>query len=133
MKRISNQLNYTCKKNTLCGRENKRTSLKSPSGIRGKNQNRVQYLIFIDESGVNLAMVRLYGKALKGQRTEKREHLTFAAKLEIGVGSQEKRGRRKEEEGRSQKKCFYKYEMLPILSYFCFESIQVTLDRFTHH
>ena len=47
------------------------------------------------------------------------EHLTFAAKIEIGVGSQEpgarsqeERGRRKEEEGRSQKKCFYKYEML---------------------
>jgi hypothetical protein len=36
-----------------------------------------------------------------------------AAKLEIGVRSQEERGRRKEEEGRSQKKCFYKYEMLP--------------------
>ena len=36
-----------------------------------------------------------------------------AAKLEIGVRSQEERGGRKEEEGRSQKKCFYKYEMLP--------------------
>jgi hypothetical protein len=37
-----------------------------------------------------------------------------AAKLEIGVRSQEPGARRKEEEGRSQKKCFYKYEMLPI-------------------
>jgi hypothetical protein len=36
-----------------------------------------------------------------------------AAKLEIGVGSQEERGRRKKEEGR-RKKCFYKYEMLPL-------------------
>ncbi|MEG4894048.1 hypothetical protein QUA89_10320 [Microcoleus sp. F10-B4] len=41
-----------------------------------------------------------------------------AVKLEIGVlrpeaAGQEERGRRKEEEGRSQKKCFYKYEMLP--------------------
>ncbi|MBD1883951.1 hypothetical protein H6F84_08405 [Microcoleus sp. FACHB-84] len=36
-----------------------------------------------------------------------------ATKLEIGVLSQETGGRRKEEEGRSQKKCFYKYEMLP--------------------
>ncbi|MEG4500520.1 hypothetical protein QUB05_30490 [Microcoleus sp. F10-C6] len=41
-----------------------------------------------------------------------------AVKLEIGVlrpeaARQEERGRRKEEEGRSQKKCFYKYEMLP--------------------
>jgi hypothetical protein len=30
----------------------------------------------------------------------KREHLTFAAKLEIGVRSQESGARRKEEEGR---------------------------------
>ena len=35
-----------------------------------------------------------------------REHLTFAAQLEIGV-------LRQEAEGMSQKKCFYKYEMLP--------------------
>jgi hypothetical protein len=41
------------------------------------------------------------------------EHLTFAAKLEIGVRSQESGARRKEEEGRRKKKCFYKYEMLP--------------------
>jgi hypothetical protein len=41
------------------------------------------------------------------------EHLTFAAKLEIGVRSQESGEKRKKEEGRSQKKCFYKYEMLP--------------------
>ncbi|HSF73771.1 MAG TPA: hypothetical protein VLA84_08220 [Microcoleus sp.] len=30
---------------------------------------------------------------------------------------QEERGRRKEAEGRSQKKYFYKYEMLPIATY----------------
>jgi hypothetical protein len=36
-----------------------------------------------------------------------------AAKLEIGVGSQEPGARSQEEEGRSQKKFFYKYEMLP--------------------
>jgi|GEM_PF-2782168 hypothetical protein len=36
-----------------------------------------------------------------------------AAKLEIGVRSQEPGAKRKESEGRSQKKCFYKYEMLP--------------------
>ena len=41
-------------------------------------------------------------------------------KLEIGVlrpeaARQEAGGRRKEEEGRSQKKCFYKYEMLPLI------------------
>ncbi|MBD1810786.1 hypothetical protein H6F65_03335 [Microcoleus sp. FACHB-DQ6] len=38
MGRISHQLNYTFQKNLLCGRENKRTSSKSPSGILGKNQ-----------------------------------------------------------------------------------------------
>ncbi|WP_333356523.1 hypothetical protein [Microcoleus sp. B3-A4] len=39
-----------------------------------------------------------------------------AAKLEIRVGRQEAgaEGRRKEEEARSQKKCFYKNEMLPL-------------------
>ncbi|MEG4577983.1 hypothetical protein QUA56_35875 [Microcoleus sp. N3A4] len=45
-----------------------------------------------------------------------------AAKLEIGVLRKEaarkeaarKEAARKEEEGRSQKKCFYKYEMLPV-------------------
>jgi hypothetical protein len=40
------------------------------------------------------------------------EHLTFAAKLEIGAKSQEPGARSQEEQGRSQKKCFYKYEML---------------------
>ncbi|MEG4807624.1 hypothetical protein QUA82_08025 [Microcoleus sp. F8-D3] len=34
-------------------------------------------------------------------------------KLELGVRSQESGGRRKKSEGRSQNKCFYKYEMLP--------------------
>jgi hypothetical protein len=42
-----------------------------------------------------------------------REHLTFAAQLEIGVFREERGGRRQEAEGSSQKKCFYKYEMLP--------------------
>ncbi len=32
---ISNQLNYTFPKNTLCCREKKRTNSKSPSGILG--------------------------------------------------------------------------------------------------
>jgi hypothetical protein len=34
--------------------------------------------------------------------------------LELGVRSQEPGEKRKKEEGRSQKKCFYKYEMLEI-------------------
>jgi hypothetical protein len=33
--------------------------------------------------------------------------------LELGARSQEPGEKRKKEEGRSQKKCFYKYEMLP--------------------
>ncbi|MEG4498394.1 hypothetical protein QUB05_15020 [Microcoleus sp. F10-C6] len=48
-----------------------------------------------------------------------------AVKLEIGVlrlSCCEERGRRKEEEGRSQKKCFYKYEMLPVRSTFLIQS-----------
>jgi hypothetical protein len=36
---------------------------------------RAQDLIFIDESGVNLAMVRLYGRALKGQRARGKKPL----------------------------------------------------------
>jgi hypothetical protein len=38
-----------------------------------------------------------------------------AAKLEIGVRSQEPGGKRKEE-GRRWKKCFYQHEMLPIIA-----------------
>jgi hypothetical protein len=34
--------------------------------------------------------------------------------LELGARSQEPGEKRKKEEGRSQKKCFYKYEMLPV-------------------
>jgi|GEM_PF-2357960 len=44
--------------------------------------------------------------------TGEREHLTFAAQLEIGFLRPEAGGTRKEEQGRSQKKCFYKDEML---------------------
>jgi hypothetical protein len=33
--------------------------------------------------------------------------------LELGARSQEPGEKRKKQEGRSQKKCFYKYEMLP--------------------
>jgi hypothetical protein len=40
---------------------------------------------------------------LTSKTTTQREHLTFAAKLEIGVRSQESGARRKEEEGRRKK------------------------------
>ncbi|MEP6518765.1 hypothetical protein [Microcoleus vaginatus] len=36
-----------------------------------------------------------------------------AAKPKIKVRSQEPGGKSQKEEGKSQKKCFYKYEMLP--------------------
>ena len=36
--------------------------------------------------------------------------------MELGARSQEERVRRKKEEGKTQKKCFYKYEMLPKLN-----------------
>ncbi|MEG4483493.1 hypothetical protein [Microcoleus sp. D2_18a_B4] len=36
--------------------------------------------------------------------------------MELGVRSQEPGEKSQKEEGRSQKKCFYKYEMLPILT-----------------
>ncbi|MEG4806819.1 hypothetical protein QUA82_05455 [Microcoleus sp. F8-D3] len=36
-------------------------------------------------------------------------------KLELGVRSQEQGEKSQKEEVRSQKKCFYKYEMLPML------------------
>ncbi|MEG3930741.1 MULTISPECIES: hypothetical protein [unclassified Microcoleus] len=39
-----------------------------------------------------------------------------AVKLEIGVRSQESGEKSQKEEVRSKKKCFYKYEMLPIHS-----------------
>ncbi|MEG4169051.1 MULTISPECIES: hypothetical protein [unclassified Microcoleus] len=46
------------------------------------------------------------------------EHLNESSPpLEIGVRSQESGEKSQKEEGRSQKKCFYKYEMLPVRSY----------------
>ncbi|WP_333181401.1 hypothetical protein [Microcoleus sp. S13_C3] len=39
-----------------------------------------------------------------------------ARSQESGVRRKEEEGRRKKEEGRSQKKCFYKYETLPLIS-----------------
>jgi hypothetical protein len=35
-------------------------------------------LIFIDESGVNLAMVRLYARSLKGERARGQKQLNVA-------------------------------------------------------
>ncbi|MEG4517527.1 hypothetical protein [Microcoleus sp. AT9b-C5] len=56
-----------------------------------------------------------------------------AAKPKIGVRSQESGARRKEEEGRSQKKCFYKYEMLPYTPYYIKLSKILVLSRYTQN
>lgn len=72
MGRMTKLLNMTCKKKTLF-----------PSGKGTERVQNLRYefwekvrnialkdLIFIDESGVNLAMVRLYARSLKGSRAQ---------------------------------------------------------------
>jgi hypothetical protein len=49
--------------------------------------------------------------------------------LELGARSQEPGEKRKKEEGRSQKKCFYKYEMLPILLHLLKQISKVNLKK----
>jgi transposase len=70
MGRISQQLNYTFKKKTLhaAEKENKEVQLKRGDFWEKIRDIKVEDLIFIDESGVNLAMIRLYARALKGKR-----------------------------------------------------------------
>ncbi|MCG5056968.1 MAG: IS630 family transposase [Limnoraphis sp. WC205] len=70
MGRITHQFNYTGQKKTLYAAEKESQKIQEKrvdywSKIR---EIRVENLIFIDESGVNLAMLRLYGRALKGKR-----------------------------------------------------------------
>jgi len=43
-------------------------------------------LIFIDESGINLAMVRLYARALRGQRARGEKPLTRGKNISM-IGS----------------------------------------------
>ncbi|NEP42489.1 MAG: IS630 family transposase, partial [Okeania sp. SIO2H7] len=70
MGRITQKLDYTFKKKTLYAAEKEREDVQ---------EKRVEYwekvrdidaknLIFVDESGVNLALLRLYGRSLKGER-----------------------------------------------------------------
>jgi hypothetical protein len=70
MGRISNQLNYIFSKKTLYAAEktSERVQKARVEFLEKIRKIRVQDLIFIDEAGVNLARVRLYGRALKGQR-----------------------------------------------------------------
>ena len=70
MGRITNKLNYTLKKKTLSATEKKTDRVQKKreeywEQIRGV---KAENLIFIDESGINLAMVRLYARSLKGTR-----------------------------------------------------------------
>ena len=69
MGRITQKLNYSVKK-TLYAAEKERESVRNQRVEFWEiiREVRVEDLIFIDESGVNLAMVRLYARALRGKR-----------------------------------------------------------------
>ncbi|MGK7955133.1 MAG: IS630 family transposase [Crocosphaera sp.] len=70
MGRISHNLDYTGQKKTLhaAEKESEEVQLKRVDFWKKIRDIKVEDLIFIDESGVNLAMVRLYARALKGKR-----------------------------------------------------------------
>ncbi|WP_157861315.1 IS630 family transposase [Rippkaea orientalis] len=70
MGRISQNLDYTVKKKTLqaAEKDSEEVQLKRVEFWKKIRDIKVEDLIFIDESGVNLAMVRLYARALKGKR-----------------------------------------------------------------
>jgi transposase len=70
MGRISQKLNYTVKRETLhaAEKQNEEVQQKRVEFWLKIREIKVEDLIFIDESGVNLAMLRLYARALKGKR-----------------------------------------------------------------
>lgn len=70
MGRIIKRLNYTLKKKTLFATEKKndRVQKKREEYWEKIREIKAKNLIFIDEFGINLAMVRLYARALKGTR-----------------------------------------------------------------
>ncbi|MDJ0583191.1 IS630 family transposase [Crocosphaera sp.] len=70
MGRISHDLDYTGQKKTLhaAEKESEEVQLKRVEFWKQIRDIKVEDLIFIDESGVNLAMLRLYARALKGKR-----------------------------------------------------------------
>ncbi len=70
MGRITQKLNYTLKKKTLSATEKKTDRVQKKRGEYWKQVRdiKAENLIFIDEFGVNLAMTRLYARALKGTR-----------------------------------------------------------------
>ncbi len=77
MARLTQKLNYSLKKKTLYAAEKESEKVqKERFEFWSKLRDiRVEDLIFVDESGVNLAMVRLYARALKGKRTRGKKPL----------------------------------------------------------
>lgn len=69
MGRITQKLNYSEKKTLYAAEKSNEKVLQQRVKFWSKIRDvRVEDLIFLDESGVNLAMVRLYARALKGKR-----------------------------------------------------------------
>lgn len=70
MGRISKQLNYSVKKKTLYApeKDTEKVHKKRVKFWETLREIKTNNLIFIDESGVNLAMLRLYARSLKGRR-----------------------------------------------------------------
>jgi len=66
--RISQKLNYSVKKKPYTLRKKKRCKKKRVDYWKIIKEVKAEDLVFIDESGVNLAMVRLYAISLKGTR-----------------------------------------------------------------
>ncbi|WP_085961803.1 IS630 family transposase [Crocosphaera chwakensis] len=70
MGRISQRLNYSVSKKTLYApeKDNEKVHQKRVKFWETIRDVKTNNLIFIDESGVNLAMLRLYARSLKGTR-----------------------------------------------------------------
>lgn len=69
MGRITQRLNYSVKKTLYASeKESEKVQLQRVEFWSNIRDIKLKNLIFIDESGINLAMIRLYARALKGQR-----------------------------------------------------------------
>ena len=85
MAKIIKKLNYSFKKKTLYAAEKiSEIVLNKRVKYWEKIKNlKAEDLIFIDESGINLAMVRLYARALKGQRARGEKPLKRGKNISI--------------------------------------------------
>lgn len=85
MGRLTQKLNYSLKKKTLYAAEKESEKVqKERVEFWSKLRDiRVEDLIFIDESGVNLAMVRLYARALKGKRSRGKKPLNRGINISL--------------------------------------------------